>query len=122
MVRAKGRIAPEQFAPLALREELEALVRYYHHFQSEHQRAQLESSARRRIEDRLLDVHARFDSLLEEWVDDEGLRGAWREHLRNRAPEPDGPEAIRPLVFRGVTDPTRAPTSRCAEARARSSR
>ena len=104
MARAKGRIAREQFEPLALRDELEALVHYYHHFQNEHQRAQLESSVRRRIEDRLLDVQARFDRLAEEWIEDEGLRRAWWEHLHNRAPEPDGPEAIRPLVFRGVTD------------------
>ena len=59
---------------------------------------------RRRIEDRLLDVRERIDRLLEEWVDDEELRSAWRDHLHNRAPEPDGPEAIRPLVFRGVTE------------------
>lgn len=104
MARAKGRIAPEQFAPLPLREELEALVRYYHHLQNEHQRAPLESGVRRRIEDRLLDVRARFDRLLEEWIDDEELRAAWAEHMHNRAPEPAGPEAIRPLVFRGVTE------------------
>ena len=104
MARKQGRIAPEQFAPLPLREELEALVRYYHHLQNEHQRAAPESSARRRIEERLLDVRERFDRLVEEWVDDEDLREAWLEHLHNRAPEPDGPEAVRPLVFRGVTE------------------
>jgi hypothetical protein len=104
MGRAKGRIAPKQFEPLALREELQALVRYYRHLQNEHHRAPVESSMRRRIEERLLDVRERVDRLLEEWVDDQELRSAWREHLHNRAPEPDGPEAIRPLVFRGVTE------------------
>lgn len=101
---AKGRIAPKQFEPLALREELQALVRHYRHLQNEHHRAPVESSMRRRIEERLLDVRERVDRLLEEWIEDEDLRNAWREHLHNRAPEPDGPEAIRPLVFRGVTE------------------
>ena len=104
MAREQGRIAPEQFAPLPLREELEALARYYHHLQNEHKRAAPESSVRRRIEDRLLDVRERFDLLVEEWIEDEDLRGAWLEHLHNRAAAPDGPEAIRPLVFRGVTE------------------
>jgi hypothetical protein len=101
---AKGRIAPKQFEPLALREELQALVHHYRHLQNEHHRAPVESSLRRRIEERLLDVRERVDRLLEEWIEDEDLRNAWREHLHNRAPEPDGPEAIRPLVFRGVTE------------------
>lgn len=104
MARSKGRIAPAQFEPLPLREELETLVRYYHHLQNEHHRAPLESSVRRRIEDRLLDVRGRIDRLLEQWIADEQLRDAWREHLHNRADEPHGPEAIRPLVFRGVTE------------------
>lgn len=86
------------------REELEALVRHYHHLQNEHKRTAPESSARRHLEARLLDVRRRFDRLLEEFVHDEELRTAWREHLHNRAPEPPGPPAIRPLVFRGVSD------------------
>ena len=95
--------ARDQLEP-PTREELEALVRYYHHLQNEHKRAAPESSTRRRIEERLLDVRRRFDRVLEEWVPDEELRSAWSEHLRNRAPVPSGPPAVRPLVFRGVTD------------------
>jgi hypothetical protein len=104
MARATGRISPEQFEPLPLREELDALVHYYHHLQNEHHRAPLEGSVRRRIEDRLLEARTRIDRLLEEWIEDEELRRAWREHLHNRTPAPDGPQAIRPLVFRGATE------------------
>jgi hypothetical protein len=88
---------------LALREELDALARHYHHLQNEHQRAQPEGSVRRRIEDRLLAVREQFDRLLEEWIPDEQLREEWRTYLHNHRPEPSGPPAIRPLVFRGVS-------------------
>jgi hypothetical protein len=88
------------------REELQALVRYYRHLQNEHRRAAPESAARRRIEDKLLDVRQQFDRVLEEWVPEEEVRDAWRNHLHNRAPEPDGPPEIRPLVFAGRSDVT----------------
>ena len=89
---------------LPRREVLESNVRHYRHLQNEHKRAAPESGARRRIEERLLDVRARFDRLLDEWVPDDDLRRAWREHLHYRGPEPPGPSRIRPLVFRGVSD------------------
>jgi hypothetical protein len=102
--RIRERLPRDQLAGLPLREELEALVRRYHHLQNEHKRAPLDSATRRRIEEHLLDVRGRFDRLLEEWVPDDELRQAWWLHLHNREPEPDGPPAIRPLVFRGVTE------------------
>jgi hypothetical protein len=102
--RREEKLPRELLEPLPRREELEALVRHYHHLQNEHQRAAVESSTRRRIEERLLDVRERFDRLLEEWVPEEELRRAWWEHLHNRAPAPSGPPAIRPLVFYGITD------------------
>jgi hypothetical protein len=89
---------------LPLREELDALARHYHHLHNEHQRAQPQSSVRRRIEDRLLAIRERFDRLLEEWVPDERLREEWRTYLHNRSPEPSGPTGIRPLVFRGISE------------------
>jgi hypothetical protein len=104
VARSREKLPPELLQPLPTREELEALVRHYHHLQNEHQRAAVESSTRRRIEERLLDVRERFDRLLEEWVPEDELRHAWWEHLHNRAPAPSGPPAIRPLLFRGVTD------------------
>ena len=104
MARSKEKLPPDLLKPLPRREELEALVRHYHHLQNEHQRAGVESSTRRRIEERLLDVRQRFDRLLEEWVPEDELRRAWLEHLHNRAPAPSGPPAIRPRLFYGVTD------------------
>ena len=104
MARSKKKLPRDLLKPFPRREELEALARHYHHLQNEHKRAPLESSMRRRIEERLLDVRQRFDRLLEEWVPEEELRRAWSEHLHYRAPVPSGPPAIRPLVFHGVTD------------------
>jgi hypothetical protein len=43
-------------ASFSLSEELDALARHYHHLQVEHQNAQPESSARRRLEDKFLGV------------------------------------------------------------------
>jgi hypothetical protein len=89
---------------LPLREELEALARHYHHLQTEHQSKGPESSPRRHIEDRLLAVRERFDRLVEEWIPDEALREEWHEYLDNHRPEPSEPLAIRPLVFRGISE------------------
>jgi hypothetical protein len=92
--------------PLPRREELRTLVRYYRHLQNEHHRAPVDSAPRRRIEDKLLDVRQRFERVLDEWVPEEELRRAWWEHLHYRAPEPDGPPEIQPLVFAGRSDLT----------------
>jgi hypothetical protein len=100
----KHRLRRNPVEPFPRREELETLVRYYHHLQNEHKRASLESGTRRRIEERLLGVRRRFDRVLEEWMPEEDLRRAWWEHLHYRAPEPSGPPAIRPLVFRGLSE------------------
>jgi glutamine synthetase adenylyltransferase len=89
---------------LPRREELDALVHHYYHLRNEHERADPESSTRRRLEDRLLEVREQFDRLLEEWVPDPELQEAWREYLRNRRPEPSDPHAIRPLVFQGRSE------------------
>ncbi len=104
MARSRERLARDLLRPLPTRDELEALVRHYHHLESEHKRASPESSTRRRLEERLLDVRERFDRVLEEWVPEDELRREWREHLHNRAPMPSGPPVIRPLLFHGVTD------------------
>jgi hypothetical protein len=104
VARSRERLPRDLLQPQPMREELEALVRHYHHLQNEHERASPESSTRRRLEERLLDVRERFDRLLEEWAPEDELRRAWWEHLHNRAPAPPGPPAIRPLVFYGITD------------------
>jgi hypothetical protein len=101
-VRSRARLGQLEEPPR--REVLEVLARHYHHLQNEHKRAGLESGVRRRIEDELLRVRERFDRLLDEWVPEEELQSAWRDHLHHRAPEPSGPPAIRPLVFRGRSE------------------
>jgi hypothetical protein len=89
---------------LPIREELDALVRQYHHLQRVHQEEPEGSSARRHVEKRLLDVRDRFDRLLEEWVADEDVREQWRAYLEHHAPAPSEPEAIDIVVFRGVAE------------------
>jgi hypothetical protein len=89
---------------LPLREELLALVHRYQHLHNEVERSNPESSPRRELERKLLDVRERFDRLLDEWVPDEAVRNEWREHIHGRRPAPDEPAGIEPLAFRGVTD------------------
>ncbi len=89
---------------LPIRELLEALVRHYHHLRHEHERPSPGGATRRRVEHRLLEVRERFDRLLAEWVHDDDLAQQWRDHRDYRAPEPDGPPPIRPLVFRGRSE------------------
>jgi hypothetical protein len=93
-------------ALVPLHEELDALARHYHHLQVEHQNAQPESSNRRRLEEKLLRGRERLERVLEEWVPEEQLREAWRAYLNHHGPEPDGPPAIQPLVFRGRSEVT----------------
>lgn len=94
MARAHGRTAT-----VPLGEQLEALTRHYHHLQVEHQNAQPGSSQRRRLEERVLDVRARFERLLEEWVPDEELRRDWQRSLDHHGARPDEPAGIAPRVF-----------------------
>jgi hypothetical protein len=89
---------------LPIREELDALVRSYHHLQRVHQEEPEGSSTRRHVEARLLDLRERIDRLLEEWVPDEGVREEWRAYLEHHAPAPSKPEAIDTVVFRGVAE------------------
>jgi hypothetical protein len=89
---------------LPTRELLEALVRHYHHLRHEHERASPGGATRRRIEHRQLEVRERFDRVLAEWVHDDDLAQQWRDHLHHRAPEPNGPPPIRPLLFRGQSE------------------
>jgi len=86
------------------REELEALVRHYHHVESEHERAHPEGSVRRHLELRLDHDRRRFEHLLAEYVSDESTRGAWRDFLHHRGGEPSGPAAIRPVLFKGRSE------------------
>lgn len=105
-------MSPEAHAKLRLmsvltppcREELEALVRHYHHVESEHDRAHPQGTVRRHLELRLDHDRRRFEYLLAEYVPDESTRRAWRDFLHHRGGEPSGPPAIRPMVFKGRSE------------------
>jgi len=86
------------------REELEALVRHYHHVESEHERAHPQGSVRRHLDLRSHRDRERLDHLLAEYIPEESLRRAWRDFLHHRGGEPSGPPAITPVVFKGRSD------------------
>lgn len=86
------------------REELEALVRHYHHVESEHERAHPEGSARHHVGLLMDEDRDRFEHLLAEYVPEETVRVAWRGFLHHRGAEPAGPPAISVLVFKGRSD------------------
>lgn len=86
------------------RKELEAIVLHYRHVANEHVRTAPGTSARRHHEARLTELGERFERRLEEWVPDTGMRLAWREYLHGVGPEPEFPEGVRPLVFRGRSE------------------
>ena len=96
--------AHERTAQVPVGDELDALARHYHHLQVEHQNAQPESSVRRRIETKLLEVRERFDRVLEEWVPEEELRAEWRAYLDHHGPQPEQPGVIDPRVFLGSSE------------------
>jgi hypothetical protein len=86
------------------REELEALVRHYHHVESEHERAHPGGTVRHHLEMRLHEDRERLERVLAEYVPDEDVRRAWRAFLHHRGAEPPGPAAIRPLLFKGRSE------------------
>ena len=86
------------------REELEALVRHYHHVESEHERTHPEGSVRHHLGRQLREDRDRFEHLLAEYVPDATARSAWRAFLHHRGGEPSGPPAIKPIVFKGRSD------------------
>ncbi len=87
------------------RAELEQIVAEYRHLHEEHRRAGGEGSVRRHLGSRLTDLEHRFERLLEEWVEDERLREAWRRFLYEGGPAPDepGPQEAA-LLFKGRSD------------------
>ena len=96
--------AHERATRVPVGEELDALARHYHHLQVEHQNASPESSVRRHLEAKLLDVRERFDRVLDGWVADPELQDAWRAYLDHHAPRPEEPGEIDPRVFLGRSE------------------
>jgi hypothetical protein len=105
---------PEVAGPPVSREQLEELVREYHHVLEEHRRAHRGGSVRRHMKAQLAELERRFEERLHEWVAEEEARAAWRAHLHGDFAEPTPPIADRPLVYRG-----RAETGSVVEIRRR---
>jgi len=101
---ARANLWPMPVLTRPCREELEALVRHYHHLESEHERAHPEGSVRHHLGLLMDEDRDRFEHLLAEYVPEETVRVAWRGFLHHRGAEPAGPPAISVLVFKGRSE------------------
>ncbi len=90
-----------------LTRKLDELARDYHQLHSQRQaRGQggEGNAAHRHLGQKMADLAARFERLVQHWVDDAALAEAWRRHLVGGAPQPDGPDLAEPPFFRGRTE------------------
>ena len=86
------------------RDVLRELGSEYRHVENQHAREPAHSTYRRRLARQMDDLAVHFERLLDEWVDDEGLRRRWRAYLRGRDAAPDEPTIPVPPLFRGRND------------------
>jgi ribosome-associated translation inhibitor RaiA len=87
-----------------LAEQLAEVVSRYRHAAEEHRRTTVEGRRRRRVEQELDELSARFERLLALAAADEEMRALWRAHLRGAAPAPPLPEPAPTLLFRGRSE------------------
>ncbi|HEU5060327.1 MAG TPA: host attachment protein [Kofleriaceae bacterium] len=91
-----------------LTRKLACLAREYHQLHSLHQTRGAEAegnAAHRKMGQKMADLAARFERLVDHWIAAGDPRAeAWRRHLYDGAPEPDGPDLADPPLFRGRTD------------------
>lgn len=85
-------------------ERLAQFGREYHRIQHDHAREAPAGATRRRLQDTMERVAQQFERVLSSWVADDELSAAWRAHLYENAPAPDGPEVAPPRLFKGVTE------------------
>lgn len=90
-----------------LTQKLATIAREYHQLHNQRQPRGAEadgSAAQRRLGQRMADLAERFERLLRHWADGDPLAEAWRRHLYDGTPQPDGPDLATPPLFRGRTD------------------
>lgn len=90
-----------------LTQKLAEVSREYHQLHSQRQTRGSDgdgNAAHRHLGQKMADLAARFERLVEHWVVDAELAAAWRRHLYDGAPPPDGPPLAEPPLFRGRTD------------------
>lgn len=90
-----------------LTDKLIDLARDYHQLQGvRHVRgAEAEgNAAHRKMGQKMTEIAARFERLIEHWIAGDPRAEAWRRHLYDGAPAPDGPELAEPPLFRGESD------------------
>jgi protein required for attachment to host cells len=95
-------VTKHAFDPLEL---LRKLGDEYRHVEQEHRRQPASRGAtRHRLADRMHELDAHFEHMLVEWVNDDALRGRWREFLHAHAAAPDEPRVAPPPLFKGHTE------------------
>jgi protein required for attachment to host cells len=90
-----------------LTQKLAEVAREYHQLHNQRQTRGSEgegNAAHRHLGQKMADLAARFERLVEHWVADADLAAAWRRHLYDGAPPPAGPRLAEPPLFRGRTD------------------
>jgi len=90
-----------------LTRKLADLARDYHQLHGQRQARGKDgegSAAHRRLGQKMADLGERFERLVEHWVHEPELAEAWRRHLYDGSPPPDGPSLPDPPFFRGRTD------------------
>ena len=90
-----------------LTEKLTEVAREYHQLHNQRQPRGSEadgSAAHRRIGQKMADLAARFERLVERWIGGEARAEGWRRHLYDGAPPPEGPDLAEAPLFRGLTE------------------
>jgi hypothetical protein len=83
---------------------LHEVVDAFQHERAERQRQPHDGSRRRRHANRLEELEAAFERLVEHWVPDEQARRRWRDYLSHGGEHPDAPVAREPILFEGRSD------------------
>lgn len=90
-----------------LTQKLVEIAREYHQLHNQRQNRGSEANgnaAHRRVGQKMAELAGRFERLVRHWVGDDPQAEAWRRHLYDAAPSPDGPALAAPPLFRGRTD------------------
>jgi hypothetical protein len=83
---------------------LHEVVDAFHHERAERQRQPPEGTRRRKHAQRLEELEAAFERLVEHWIPDERARRRWRDYLSHGGEHPDAPVPREPILFEGRSD------------------
>jgi protein required for attachment to host cells len=85
-------------------EALRNFAREYRQVREQHERESPQGATRRRLKQDMDRIAHSYERLLGQWVTDDDLRQAWRDHLYRGGVVPNRPQLAVPPLFRGRTD------------------